>query len=212
MKKNIIIVLFIVIVIIILILFGYFILTRDKDIESKSNDNIINVVNDNGDDKENVQVIPEDDKIEGVENKDNKQENNDNNNRLTNNNNNQTNNNNNQNTNQVVPQITYSCPNGYTLDGIKCTSVIDANHVCPDGTVDYSSANISPDTYCVNLSEGYEIDTDDCPDNYGSVAVIGFGTPTVYHCLPLHEKIYTCQDEYSLDGTKCIKTIDASVN
>ena len=124
-------------------------------------------------------------------------------------------NDNNQSNNQPVPstpKITYSCPNGYTLNDTKCTSVIDANHVCPENTHDYSNDGIPRDTYCINLSEGYQRDTNTCPDNYGVIAVLGFGTPTTYQCLPLHEKIYTCPEGYSLDGTKCTSVVDAIQN
>ena len=111
-----------------------------------------------------------------------------------------------------APTITYSCPSGYTLNGTKCTSIIDANHVCPENTYDYSNEGIPRDTYCVNLSEGYQSDTNSCPDNYGVIAVLGFGTPTTYQCLPLHEKIYTCPEGYSLDGSKCTSIVEATQN
>ena len=132
--------------------------------------------------------------------------------------NNTTNNSNNNNTNNnvpvepvVPPVITYTCPEGYVLNGTKCTSTISSNYVCPPNTHDYGSADIPRDTYCINLSEGYEIDTDSCPSGYGILAIIGFGVPDKYKCFPLHNKIYVCDDGYQLNGTSCIKEIDASI-
>lgn len=107
------------------------------------------------------------------------------------------------------PVITYYCPDGYTLNNTTCTSTIAANYVCPPNTTDYSSNDIPGDTYCVNLSDGYDSDTDSCPDNYGVIAIISFGAPTYYKCLTLYKKIYTCNDGYTLNGTTCTKTINA---
>ena len=146
----------------------------------------------------------------------NNQTNSDNN--TTNNSNNTTNNSNNNNTNNnvpvepvVPPVITYTCPEGYVLNGTKCTSTISSNYVCPPNTHDYGSADIPRDTYCINLSEGYEIDTDSCPSGYGILAIIGFGVPDKYKCFPLHNKIYVCDEGYQISGTSCIKEIDASI-
>ena len=48
--------------------------------------------------------------------------------------------------------ITYSCPSGYSLNGKKCISVINANYKCPENTTDYSNEGIPSNTYCVNLN------------------------------------------------------------
>lgn len=109
------------------------------------------------------------------------------------------------------PVITYSCPNGYILEGTKCKMEIDANYVCPNNTHDYANDNIPRDKYCVNLSEGYETE-EECPSGYEVMRIIGFGIPDQYKCLPLYDKIFTCDEGYSLNGTKCIKLIDATIN
>ncbi len=107
-----------------------------------------------------------------------------------------------------TPAITYYCPDGYNLVGTQCTSVISASYVCPENTTDFSTNNIPQNTYCVNLSEGY-ITEDGCPSGYGLIEIISLGGPTKNKCLPLHRKIYVCNDGYSLNGTNCSKTIDA---
>ena len=174
--------------------------------------------------------VKEEIKQETKENKDNKQNTNTTNNKNTNSNNpqqqnNNSNNNNNSNTNTNTntnhtptptpdptpdpePVITYYCPDGYSLEGTECTSIISADYVCPTDTYDYSSEDIPRDTYCVNLSEGYETE-DTCPEGYGSLAIISLGAPTINKCFPLHRKIYVCNDGYNLNGTNCIRTINA---
>jgi len=171
--------------------------------------------------------VKEETKQETKENKDNKQNTNTTNNKNTNSNNPQqqqnNNNNNNSNTNtntnttptptpeptpEPEPVITYYCPDGYSLEGTECTSIISADYVCPTDTHDYSSEDIPRDTYCVNLSEGYETE-DSCPEGYGSLAIISLGAPTINKCFPLHKKIYVCNDGYNLNGTNCIRTINA---
>ncbi len=107
------------------------------------------------------------------------------------------------------PTITYYCPDGYTLSGNKCTHTVAANKGCPQNTHDYSNDGIPRDTYCVNLSDGYETEDNSCPSGYGIISVIGFGTPTTYKCLKLYKKVYTCENDYILNGTNCTKTIDA---
>ena len=83
--------------------------------------------------------------------------------------------------------------------------------MCPPNTTDYSDDSIPRDTYCVNLSEGYDTENG-CPSGYGEIKMIILGGNDKYQCLPLHEKIYACDDGYLLDNNKCIKTIDANKN
>ena len=183
----------------------------NNNINNNQNNNDNNVSNDNQDNNSSVTQpsVVEDNKKEEIV-PDNNTTSNDNNN--NNNSNNNSNNNNNVPSASVVPPvITYTCPEGYVLNGTKCTSTINANYVCPPNTHDYGSADIPRDTYCINLSEGYEIDTDSCPSGYGILAIIGFGVPDKYKCFPLHNKIYVCDDGYQLNGTSCIKEIDASI-
>lgn len=129
----------------------------------------------------------------------------------TNNNNNNSNSNNN-NTSTTTPEspttpiITYSCPNGYTLNGTKCTTTIDANLVCPDNTTE--SINNS----CINLSEGYETPTEECPSGNILIKIISIGVPDKYNCYPAHSKIYKCDNGYTLSNNKCTKTINATQN
>ena len=113
-------------------------------------------------------------------------------------------------TKKVESDITYYCPDGYTLIGKKCFSEIDANYVCPEGTHDYSNSEIPENTYCVNLNEGYESDSESCSDGYGILKIITIGAPSKYKCFPLHKKIYTCPDGYNLNNKKCTSIISAS--
>ena len=110
------------------------------------------------------------------------------------------------------PQPTYSCLENYTLNDNKCTITIQANYVCPENTTDYSNIDIPSDTYCVNLSEGFETETESCPPNHGLIKMISLGGPDKYECLPLHNKIYTCDEGYTLINNQCTKTIDAIAN
>ena len=129
-----------------------------------------------------------------------------------NNTSNNTSNNNNNNTSTTTPQtpttptITYSCPNGYTLNGTKCTTTVDASLVCPDNTTE--STNDS----CINLSEGYESQSEECPSGYIMIKMIGIGIPDKYMCHPAHSKVYRCESGYTLSNNKCTKTIDATQN
>ena len=126
-----------------------------------------------------------------------------------------TNSNNNDNTGlkpSDPPNITYTCPDDYSLNGNKCTITIDADYVCPNGTHDYAYTNIPNGLYCINLSEGYDNDNDECPDGYGPLRLTSLGTPDTYQCFPLHEKIYVCPDDYIQIDNTCTKTIDATVN
>ena len=109
------------------------------------------------------------------------------------------------------PTINYYCPDDLVLEYNKCVATVDANYTCPLNTIDYSSDGLPRDTYCVNLNDGYETSSDSCPENYGIMAVISIGKPTVYKCLVLYNKSYTCNDGYELNGDKCIKKMDAEI-
>ena len=216
MKKRNVIILILIIIIIIITIF-LFILCFDKTIDyfkTKSNDNeVIDINKDNTtkiDSKDNIKNNnPETSKIDSDSNNDNSSNTNNSNNG---NNNNQSFNNNDSSTPSndsplptLEPTITYYCPDGYVLNNTTCTSTIAANYVCPSNTTEYTTK------YCVNLSDGYESEDGNCPENYGSIDIIGLGTPTIHKCLTLYEKTYTCDDGYVLDGTNCIKTINAQV-
>lgn len=227
MKKRNVIILILIIIIIIIITISLFIVCFDKTIDyfkTKFNDNEVIDIN-----KDNTTKIHSKDKTTKIESKDNIKNNNpetskidsdsNNNNNSNNTNNSNNGNNNNQSFNNndsstssnnspaptPEPTITYYCPDGYVLNNTTCTSTIAANYVCPSNTTEYTTK------YCVNLSDGYESEDGNCPENYGSIDIIGFGTPTIHKCLTLYEKTYTCDDGYVLDGTNCIKTINAQV-
>lgn len=217
MKKRNVIILILIIIIIIIITISLFIVCFDKTIDyfkTKSNDNeVIDINKDNTtkiDSKDNIKNNnPETSKIDSDSNNDNSSNTNNSNNG---NNNNQSFNNNDSSTPSndsplptPEPTITYYCPDGYVLNNTTCTSTIAANYVCPSNTTEYTTK------YCVNLSDGYESEDGNCPENYGSIDIIGLGTPTIHKCLTLYEKTYTCDDGYVLDGTNCIKTINAQV-
>ena len=103
---------------------------------------------------------------------------------------------------------TYKCPDGFTLNGTTCTRTINASASCPENMHATTTEN---GEYCINLSEGYDTEEDSCPNGYVSIAVISLGAPTKYHCHPLHEKIYTCPEDYNLNNKKCNKTVDATI-
>lgn len=170
--------------------------------ESKSTDNKIDSKNKTTNNKKSTN---------NNSNNGNKNNNNYNSSSSTNSSSNNTNNygtNNNQsNNNPVKPQPTYSCPSGYSLNGTQCTSIIDANYNCPSNMAEYAGGA------CINFSEGYDTDSDTCPSGYGVLKIINWGAPDTYKCYLLHQKIYTCSGDYSLyNGSKCIKTISATMN
>ncbi len=217
-KRNVIILILIIIIIIITI--SLFIVCFDKSIDyfkSKFNDNeVIDINKDKTtkiDSKDNIKNNnPETSKTDSDSNNNNSSNTNNSNNANNDNNNNQSFNNNDSSTSSndsplptPEPTITYYCPDGYALNNTTCTSTIAANYVCPSNTTEYTTK------YCVNLSDGYESEDGNCPENYGSIDIIGLGTPTIHKCLTLYEKTYTCDDGYVLDGTNCIKTINAQV-
>lgn len=217
MKKRNVIILILIIIIIIIITISLFIVCFDKTIDyfkTKFNDNeVIDINKDNTtkiDSKDNIKNNnPETNKIDSDSNNNNSSNtnnsNNDNNNNQSFNNNDSSTPSNNSPLPTLEPTITYYCPDGYVLNNTTCTSTIAANYVCPSNTTEYTTK------YCVNLSDGYESEDGNCPENYGSIDIIGFGTPTIHKCLTLYEKTYTCDDGYVLDGTNCIKTINAQV-
>ena len=51
----------------------------------------------------------------------------------------------------VTPKPTYSCPNGYQLNGTKCVETINAKYGCPSGM--HESVN----NMCIKFDEGYEV-------------------------------------------------------
>ena len=105
------------------------------------------------------------------------------------------------------PPITYSCPSGYTQDGNKCHLTVDATLKCPEGT---NEGGDPPG--CINLKEGVEVEGETCPSGQSGLVMITIGGPNKYHCFPSYDKVYTCEDGYTLNGNKCTKTIDATKN
>ena len=104
-----------------------------------------------------------------------------------------------------TPTVTYTCPDGYQLNDKKCTSTVDPNYECPSGLTEYAGDR------CINFSEGVETETESCPDDQGLLKMLGWNGPesNKYYCYPLYDKVYTCDDGYSLTNNKCVKTIDA---
>ncbi len=105
------------------------------------------------------------------------------------------------------PPITYSCPSGYTQDGNKCHLTVDATLKCPEGT-DEGGDPIG----CFKFSEAIETQEESCPSGQVWLQMISLGGPTKYYCYPSYDKVYTCEDGYTLNGNKCTKTIDATKN
>lgn len=109
------------------------------------------------------------------------------------------------------PKYKYSCPDGFILENDKCLEIIDAEYTCPINTIDYTSDDLPRDTYCVNLDDGFETYYDSCPENYGIMSIVSPGQPTIYKCLVLYNKFYTCEEDFVLNGSKCIKKYDAEI-
>ena len=183
---------------------------KQETIENKDNKQNTNTINQENKDNINNNQSTKTNNTNKNTNSNNQQQQNNNNNSNTNTNTNPTPTPTPDSTPEPEPVITYYCPDGYSLEGTECTSIISADYVCPTDTHDYSSEDIPRDTYCVNLSEGYETE-DTCPEGYGSLAVISLGAPTINKCFPLHRKIYVCNDGYNLNGTNCIRTINAEI-
>lgn len=106
----------------------------------------------------------------------------------------------------VTPKPTYSCPNGYQLNGTKCVETINAKYGCPSGM--HESVN----NMCIKFDEGYEVNKEHkCPSGETMIHMTGFmGTADKYECYPLHKKEYSCPSDYILGGEKCTKTINAT--
>ena len=120
--------------------------------------------------------------------------------------NNNSNINSNLNSNNNEPE--YTCPNGFTLNGTKCTITIDAHYDCPKGSHSSSDGNISG---CIIFSEAVETPTGDCPVDQIMITQISLGGPNKYMCYPLHNKVLTCYEGYTLvNNNKCTATIDAT--
>ena len=111
----------------------------------------------------------------------------------------------NSNGNTPAPKPTYSCPNGYVLNGTKCTKTVNASLVCPEGTVEGGTPN-----GCFKFSEGVEVEGTTCPSGQVGLTMISLGGPDRYFCYPNHSKVYTCDEGYTLNGNKCSITIDAT--
>ena len=159
--------------------------------------------------------------IDNNKQKEEKKYNNTNSSTSTNNNTNKNSNKNNNNTNiknnstnnnptSVTPptqSVTYSCPDGFELQGQECIQNIDATATCPNNMI-----NIDPG--CIIFSEKVESsDGNTCPDGYYGLTEIHIdGTPDEFYCHPIHNKIYTCPDGFNLNNTNCTKQVPATKN
>ena len=103
------------------------------------------------------------------------------------------------------PVVTYTCPDGYTLNDTKCTITIDATLKCPEGTLEGGEPS-----GCFKFSEGVEVEGETCPSGQVGLLVISLGGPDKYNCYPSYKKVYTCEEGYTLNNNKCTKTIDAT--
>ena len=107
---------------------------------------------------------------------------------------------------------TYYCPNGYKLDGTKCIISKEAEYKCPSGMTEIKYNGISEDKNCINLSEENIKPEGGCPAGTYEIHQIGFmGTPDLYKCYTFYNKVYVCDDGYTLNNKTCIKTINASI-
>ena len=129
------------------------------------------------------------------------------NNTNTNKNDNINNNSTNNNPTPVTPPkpITYSCPDGFELQGTDCYQTIAANHICANGMT-------SIDSGCINFSEGIETPEETCQNGYYGLSMISLGQPSKYYCYPIHEISFTCPEGYNLNGMNCTRIIPANRN
>lgn len=125
----------------------------------------------------------------------------------TNKNDNINNNSTNNNPTPVTPPkpITYSCPEGFELQGTDCYQTFAATHICANGMS-------SIDSGCISFSEGIESPDETCPNGYYGLTMISFGNPNKYYCYPIHEISFTCPDGYNLNNMLCTKVIPANRN
>ena len=103
--------------------------------------------------------------------------------------------------------ITYSCPDGFELQGTTCYQTITAKASCPN--------NMSnTDHGCISFSEKESsADGATCPNGYWGLAEIHIdGTPDEFYCHPLHNYIYNCPEGYNLNNNMCTKVIPANRN
>ena len=64
---------------------------------------------------------------------------------------------------------------------------------------------------CISFADGYETDTEACPDGYVLIRISNWGpTPDTYNCYKLYNKTISCPYDYLLNGNSCIKTIPAT--
>ena len=59
--------------------------------------------------------------------------------------------------------------------------------------------------------QGYMV-TGTCPSGYMDLKVVDWDHGDYYKCIPLHDKIYTCPDGYTLSNTSCTRVIPATKN
>lgn len=125
----------------------------------------------------------------------------------TNKNDNINNNSTNNNPTPVTPPkpITYSCPEGFELQGTDCYQTFAATHICANGMS-------SIDSGCISFSEGIESPDETCPNGYYGLTMISFGNPNKYYCYPIHEISFTCPEGYNLNNMLCTKVIPANRN
>lgn len=131
--------------------------------------------------------------------------NNTNSNKNTNTNNNNSTNNNPTPVTPPTKPVTYSCPDGFELQGTDCYQTIAANHICANGMT-------SIDSGCINFSEGIETPEETCQNGYYGLSMISLGQPSKYYCYPIHEISFSCPDGYNLNGMNCTKVIPANRN
>ena len=125
----------------------------------------------------------------------------------TNKNDNINNNSTNNNPTPVTPpkSITYSCPDGFELQGTDCYQTFAATHICANGMT-------SIDSGCINFSEGIETPEETCQNGYYGLSMISLGQPSKYYCYPIHEISFTCPEGYNLNNMLCTKVIPANRN
>ena len=117
---------------------------------------------------------------------------------------------------EAISNTTYTCPNGYTKDGNKCTRVVTSTDT-NDATISCPSGYALSGTTCVKNVSSSSVDTKNatanttysCPSGYalnGTTCVKNITTSSVDTKNATANTTYSCPSGYALSGTKCTKT------
>lgn len=93
--------------------------------------------------------------------------------------------------------VTYSCPDGYKLDGVSCISKMDPTTSCGENMEPYASGSIAG---CIKPATGVSTVKGSCLEGQAIKND---------QCYEVYNYTYTCPDGYNLKSKTCTKIIDA---